>query len=132
MFPFSKVQNVGLVKYLPKIIIKTVNPIIQLKTKLKVAIFSPKIQQSKTLVLMERCMIRDFLIHYKFPKNEARIDQLPTSNFTLFWIGVNPAAWKYTVCVGVVALVESFFRPHKKSRPPKGIYMLLSSKTYSL
>jgi len=98
---------------LPKIIIKTINPIIQPKTKLKVAIFSPKLQQSKTLVLMERCIIRDFLIHYKLPKNEARMDQLPTSNFTLFWIGVNPVENMVFVCG--VALVESFFGPHKKS-----------------
>lgn len=55
---------------------KTVSPIIRPKTKLKVAIFPPKIQRSKTLVLMERHIIRDFLIHYKPQNNEARIDQL--------------------------------------------------------
>jgi len=58
-----------MVKGLPKIII-------QPRTKLKIAIFS-KIQQSKALVLMERWIIRAFLIHYN-PKRRA--DQLPTIN----------------------------------------------------
>ena len=73
-----------LIKELPKIIIKAANPITQLRSKLKIAFFSPKIQKPKTLVLMRKKIIRVFLAHYKIinPKTEIKNIQLPTIYFT--------------------------------------------------
>lgn len=73
-----------LIKELPKIIIKAANPIIQLRTKLKIAFFRPKIPQPKALVFMRKNIISVFLAHYKIinPKTEIKNIQLPTIDST--------------------------------------------------